>query len=100
MQESRGLVLIDNVDFYLNITLKISQLLRGMATGSNFTTRVLVLKTGGYPGTLPDSFEFKAGTRFSVVPGLFFGRAGPAPRAGAGKFLRAGARTRAGPTFL
>ena len=38
----------------------------------------------------------------SVVPGLFFGRAGPAPRAGAGKFLRAGARTRAGagPTFF
>ena len=31
----------------------------------------------------------------SVVPGLFFGRAGPAPRARAGKFLRAGA----GPTF-
>ena len=31
----------------------------------------------------------------SVVPGLFFGRAGPAPQAGAGKFLRAGARTRA-----
>ena len=38
----------------------------------------------------------------SVVPGLFFGRAGPAPRARAGKFLRAGARTRAGagPTFF
>ena len=36
------------------------------------------------------------------VPGLFLVRAGPAPRAGAGKFLRAGARTRAGagPTFF